>query len=125
MVPKVLLFHLWLTSWFNNNILVILLVLKSHDGSVSVFPDPFQRIQQKLTARVPILTGVNQDDGTVFTLGQTSLPAFLSESFGSLVTPDEVRALYPGESDTQIIPTVLRDFVFLWYVLILLPLAKR
>jgi len=78
----------------------------------TVFADPIQRIQQKKTARVAILEGAMQDDGTLFTLGETSLPAFLSSTLGPFVTLDQVRAVYPGLNDTQIIQTTLRDLVF-------------
>jgi hypothetical protein len=80
-----------------------------------MFTNPFQRIKEKKTARVPILNGANQDDGTLFTVGQTSLPSFLTGMFGSLVSVDQVRTAYPALNDTEIIPAVFRDFVFLWY----------
>ncbi|KAF8513089.1 Carboxylesterase [Gautieria morchelliformis] len=77
--------------------------------NVTLFTNPFQRIQQNMTARIPILIGANQDDGTVFTVGETSLSALL---LGTGVSADQVRAIYPGLNDTQIIPTVFRDLVF-------------
>ncbi|KAF8584336.1 alpha/beta-hydrolase [Ramaria rubella] len=81
--------------------------------NVTVFANPIQRIRQKKTARIPILSGANQDDGTVFTVGETSLTGFLDALTGGLVTVDEVRAAYPGLNDTQIIPAVFRDKAFL------------
>jgi len=78
----------------------------------TVFSNPIERIQQKQTAHVSILAGAMQDDGSLFTLGETSLPVFLNSTVGSFVTVDEVRAVYPGLNDTQIIPRVSRDLVF-------------
>jgi len=80
--------------------------------NVTVFTDPIQRIQQKLTARIPILIGAMENDGTLFTVGETSLPEFLDSILGPLVSADEVRAVYPGLNDTEIIPTVFRDLIF-------------
>lgn len=54
-----------------------------------------------------------QDDGTLFTIGQTNLTEYLAENFGTLVSADQVRPLYPGLTDPQIIAGVDRDFVFL------------
>lgn len=83
--------------------------------SATAFPDPYQRIKANQTARVPILIGANQDDGTLFVVGITDLTTFLQETVGSLVDADEVRAVYPGFTDLEIIPLVFRDVVFLWY----------
>ncbi|KAF8577513.1 alpha/beta-hydrolase [Ramaria rubella] len=80
--------------------------------NVTVFTDPIQRILLKQTARVPILNGADQDDGTLFTLGETSLPEFINTTFGSLISANEVRAVYPGQNDTEIIPLAFRDLVF-------------
>ena len=90
-------------------------VSERNDISVTVFTDPIQRIKEKKTAPVPILNGANQDDGSLFTVGVTSLANFLTETFGSLVSVDQVRAAYPSLNDTEIIPTVFRDFHFVWY----------
>lgn len=81
--------------------------------NVTVFPDPYQRIKANKTARVPILIGANQDDGTLFVVGVTNLTTFLQGLLGSLVDTDEVRAVYPGFTDLEIIPLVFRDVVFL------------
>ncbi|GJJ10880.1 hypothetical protein Clacol_005108 [Clathrus columnatus] len=81
--------------------------------NVTVFPDPYQRIKANKTARVPILIGANQDDGTLFVVGDTDLATFLQGLLGSLVTVDQVRAVYPGFTDLEIIPLVFRDVVFL------------
>ncbi|KAF8528405.1 Alpha/Beta hydrolase protein [Hysterangium stoloniferum] len=71
-----------------------------------------QRIIAKQTARVPIVIGVNQDDGTLFTVGDTDLPTFLEGTIGLPVTADQVRAAYSGLNDSTIIPLVFRDVVF-------------
>ncbi|KAF8576342.1 alpha/beta-hydrolase [Ramaria rubella] len=80
--------------------------------NLTAFADPIQRIQNKQTARVPIMIGANQNDGSVFTVGETDLAEFLSAEVGTAVTPDEVRAVYPGLDDAEIIPTAFRDVVF-------------
>jgi carboxylesterase type B len=87
-------------------------------GSITAFDDPLQRIRTGQTARVPILLGSMEDDGSVFTYNLSNISTYL-ERFGSLassVTPDEVRALYPGLTDTQVIADAERDIVFRWYV---------
>jgi carboxylesterase 2 len=85
-----------------------------------VFDDPLQRIRTGQIARVPILLGNMEDDGTVFTYGATeSLATFLASQFGSLlssVPPDDVRALYPGSSDAQVMADTFRDIIFRWCV---------
>ena len=85
-------------------------------GSVTMFDDPLERIRSRQTARVPILLGNLQDDGTSFTYNVSDLSKFLEHQFGSLVTPDEVRALYPGLSDPQVIAGTFRDIHFRWCV---------
>jgi hypothetical protein len=58
-----------------------------------------------------------QNDGTLFTVGETNLTAFLDASgVGSLVSADLVRSLYPGQNDTDVIADADRDIVFLWFV---------
>ena len=88
-------------------------------GSVTFFDDPLQRIRTGQIARVPILLGNMEDDGTLFTYNTTeSISTFLSQ-FGSLVgsvPPDTVRALYPGLSDPQVIAGAERDILFRWCV---------
>ena len=90
-------------------------------GSIIAFDDPLQRIRTGQIARVPILLGSMEDDGSAFTYNtSSSLSAFLAYQFGSLagsITPDEVRALYPGLSDPQIIAGIVRDVIFRWCVL--------
>jgi hypothetical protein len=88
-------------------------------GSVTYFDDPLQRIRTGQIARVPILLGNMEDDGTAFTYNMSDLSAYLAGQFGSLagsLTPDMVRALYPGLSDAQVIAGTERDFLFHWYV---------
>ncbi|KAI0275867.1 Alpha/Beta hydrolase protein [Russula aff. rugulosa BPL654] len=82
--------------------------------NITAFDDPLQRIRTGQTARVPILLGSMEDDGSVFTYNLSDISIYL-ERFGSLassVTPDEVRALYPGLTDTQVIADAERDIVF-------------
>jgi hypothetical protein len=89
-------------------------------GSVTSFDDPLQRIRTGQIARVPILLGSMEDDGTLFTYGTTeSISTYLAGQLGSRarsVTPDEVRALYPGLSDPQVIADTERDILFRWCV---------
>ena len=82
--------------------------------SITVFANPYQRILLNQTARVPIIIGSNQDDGTLFQVGQTDLGGVLNSTFGSLVSVGQVRALYPGQTDTEIISNVIRETLFLW-----------
>ena len=89
-------------------------------GSVIAFDDPLQRIRTGQIARVPILLGNMEDDGTALTYNTSeTLSTFLTDRFGSLagsVPPDKLRALYPGLSDPQIIAGMERDIVFRWCV---------
>ena len=86
-------------------------------GSVTVFDDPLQRIRMGQIARVPILLGNMEDDGTTLTYNTTkSLSTFLADQFAGSVPADKVRALYPGLSDPQVIAGVERDIVFRWCV---------
>lgn len=58
-----------------------------------------------------------QDDGTLFTVGETNLTAFLEAQgtqVGELVSADLARSLYPGQDDTTVIADVFRDLTFLW-----------
>jgi hypothetical protein len=60
-----------------------------------------------------------EGDGTVFTYNTSeSISAFLAQ-FGSVagsIPPDNVRALYPGLSDPQVLAGAERDIVFRWCV---------
>ena len=89
-------------------------------GSVTVFDDPLQRIRTGQIARVPILIGSTQDDGTSLTYNTTeSISTFLADQFGSLagsVPADKVRALYPGLSDAQVIAGSQGDILSRWCV---------
>ena len=90
-------------------------------GSVTFFDDPLERIRKGQFARVPILLGNTEDDGTVFTyIMSENLSTFPVDKFGSLagsVPPDKIRALYPGLSDPQIIASTVRDILFRWCLL--------
>ncbi len=89
-------------------------------GSVTDLDDPLQRIRTGQTARVPILLGGMEDDGTIFVYGSPESPtALLASRFGSLassITPDKIQALYPGLNDSQALAAVDRDVVFRWCV---------
>ncbi|KAJ7072967.1 Alpha/Beta hydrolase protein [Mycena amicta] len=80
--------------------------------NVTVFANPLQRIRTGRSASVPLIIGNMQDDGTLFTIGLTNLTSYLAGFFGTLVTVDQVRPLYPGLNDSQIIPEVQKDFVY-------------
>ncbi|KAH9971638.1 Alpha/Beta hydrolase protein [Russula compacta] len=77
------------------------------------FDDPLERIRTGQSAQVPILLGSMQDDGIVFALPEPqNLSVFVAEQFGSSVTPDVVRGLYPGLNDSEVISAVERDTLF-------------
>ncbi|KIK55752.1 hypothetical protein GYMLUDRAFT_175100, partial [Collybiopsis luxurians FD-317 M1] len=80
----------------------------------TTFGDNLERIRAGNTARVPVLAGNTQNDGTLFTVGENNLTAFLdSMGVGAIVSADVVRALYPEENDTDVIADSFRDFFFL------------
>ncbi|KIJ56381.1 hypothetical protein M422DRAFT_239602 [Sphaerobolus stellatus SS14] len=81
--------------------------------NITAFAHPLQRIANHQTATVPIIIGNNNNDGTLFALGITDLPAFLNSTFGPGVTAAQVRALYPGQNDTDVVADVLRETSFL------------
>jgi len=58
-----------------------------------------------------------QNDGTLFTVGDTNLTAFLEASgftgIDANITAAVVRSLYPGQNDTDVIADTFRDVVFL------------
>ncbi|KAI0275868.1 Alpha/Beta hydrolase protein [Russula aff. rugulosa BPL654] len=84
--------------------------------NVIAFDDPLQRIRTGQIARVPILLGNMQDDGTTLTYNTSeSLSTFLTTdryaSVASSVPPDKVRGLYPGLADPQVIAATERDIL--------------
>ncbi|KAJ6511996.1 Carboxylesterase [Mycena vitilis] len=82
--------------------------------NVTVFTDPLQRIRTGQTAGVPFIIGHTQDDGSLFAFNQSDLATYLAANFGTLVTADQVRALYAsGLSDNAVIAEVVKDFLFL------------
>lgn len=81
--------------------------------SITWFANTDERIQQRKTAQVPILMGTNQDDGTLFAVGQSSLEGLI-QGLRLTVTVEKIRALYPGLSDLEIIPLAIRDFSLIW-----------
>ena len=87
-------------------------------GSITAFDDPLQRIRTGQTARVPLLLGNLENDGSVLTFNLSDLSAFLAR-FGphiGSIPLDEVRALYPGLNDSQVIAGAERDILFRWCV---------
>lgn len=85
------------------------------------FDDPLESIRTNKTARTPILIGSVQDDGSLFAVGLTNLTEFLASELSpsislDTISPDTIRALYPGQNDSQVISSSIRDFVFRWCV---------
>ncbi|KAJ7034410.1 Carboxylesterase family-domain-containing protein [Mycena alexandri] len=84
-------------------------------NSVTVFTNPLERLRASATAKVPIVLGNMENDGSAFTVGLTNLTAFLEgEIPGTPISPDLVRSLYPGENDSSIISDADRDLGFRW-----------
>lgn len=84
-----------------------------------IFDDQLQRIRSGQFARVPILLGNLEDDGSVFSFNESDLSAFIAGQFGlstGFIAPTLVRALYPGLADPQVIAAAVRDMVFRWCV---------
>ncbi|KAJ7031881.1 cholinesterase [Mycena alexandri] len=81
--------------------------------NVTVFTNPLERLRASATAKVPIVLGNMENDGSAFTVGLTNLTAFLEgEIPGIPISPDLVRSLYPGENDSSIISDADRDLGF-------------
>ncbi|KAK7459609.1 hypothetical protein VKT23_009589 [Stygiomarasmius scandens] len=85
------------------------------------FPRPFSRVHANITARVPMLIGVLEDDGRFFTITEANITTFLRSSLsisGELVAnwqedeEDMVRSLYPGLSDAEVMSKAFRDVAF-------------
>jgi hypothetical protein len=92
-------------------------------GSVTFFDDPLQSIRTGQIARVPILLGSMENDGTVFTSVFPNVSAFYANQFASLgasFRPPNLATLYPGLTGTQPVSAVIRDVWFLWCALRLL-----
>jgi carboxylesterase type B len=91
--------------------------------SVTMFDNPLQRIRTGQIARVPILLGNLEDDGTVFALAAQNLSATIAlltgPSGAAPLSPNVVRGLYPGLSDPQVIAAMWRDIGFRWCVIYL------
>jgi hypothetical protein len=93
-------------------------------GSVTFFDDPLQRIRTGQIARVPILLGSLEGDGTVFSLpifgASQNLSIFLIQTLGplqGLPLPMVVQSFYPSLDNTQLLAAVARDIIFSWCVL--------
>ena len=89
--------------------------------SVTVPDDPLQRIRTGQIARVPLLLGSMEDDGTVFALvaplNLSTTIAFLTGPTGAAsLSPTTVRGLYPGLNDSQINAAMWGDIRFRWCV---------
>ncbi|KAJ7103832.1 Carboxylesterase [Mycena epipterygia] len=79
--------------------------------NVTVFTDPLERIRANTTAKVPLVIGNMENDGSSFAFGLTNLTAFLEQELpGNIVSPAFLRALYPGQNDSLVISDSLRDF---------------
>ena len=103
----------------------VILMLRLSSASATGFDDPLERIRTGQSAQVPILLGSMQDDGIVFALPEPqNLSVFVAETFGSSVTPDVVRGLYPGLNDSEVISAVERDTLFRWCVYCLLRVKR-
>jgi len=88
--------------------------------SVTFFDDPLQSIRTGQIARVPILLGNMEDDGTVFASFFPNVSAFYANQFGPLgasFRPPNLTTLYPGLIGTQLGSAVIRDVWFLWCAL--------
>ncbi|KAJ7671356.1 Alpha/Beta hydrolase protein [Mycena polygramma] len=84
--------------------------------NATMFADPLQRIRDVKTSRAPFIIGNTQDDGTIFAfaLNVTDLAPSLASFFGTFITADQVRALYPsGLSDNAVFAEAVKDFQFL------------
>ncbi|KAJ7255364.1 Alpha/Beta hydrolase protein [Mycena rebaudengoi] len=81
---------------------------------VTLFSDPLLRIRNGQTSKVPFMIGHTDQDGSLFAIGQNNLATYLTNTFGTLVTARQVRALYAsGLSDNLVISEVIKDFLFL------------
>jgi hypothetical protein len=83
-------------------------------SSITVFANPLQRIMDNQVARVPILQGSTQNDGSMFAEGKTDVAASVNGLFHGAITPAVLAPLYPGLSGFQEISMIFRDFIFLW-----------
>ncbi|KAJ6556578.1 Alpha/Beta hydrolase protein [Mycena vulgaris] len=77
----------------------------------TVFTNPLERLRAGDSAKVPIVLGNMENDGSVSAIGMTNLTAFLGGEF-SAISPDLLRSLYPGENDTLVISDSSRDLGF-------------
>ncbi|KAJ6528734.1 Carboxylesterase [Mycena vulgaris] len=78
--------------------------------NVTVFSNPLERLQAGNIAKVPIVLGNLEDDGSLFAVGMTNLTAFIEGMFpGMGISPDFLRSLYPGRNDTLVISDSFRD----------------
>ncbi|KAF5358876.1 hypothetical protein D9757_012298 [Collybiopsis confluens] len=78
--------------------------------NTTTFADNLERIRAGNIAQVALLAGSTQNDGTLFTIGESNLTQFI-QRFNT--SADFVRGLYPGENDTDVIADAFRDEIFL------------
>lgn len=88
--------------------------------SYTIFTDSLQRIQRGQFAKTPILIGDLEGDGTIWALFYDSirevLESYLGPEFAATVTDDQVRALYPGQNDSEVMSSFIRDDHYRWCV---------
>ncbi|KAF9074673.1 Alpha/Beta hydrolase protein [Rhodocollybia butyracea] len=73
--------------------------------NITTFADNLERIRSGNAARVPLLAGSMQDDGTLFTVGETNLTAFLISEAVTLISAEA--------NETSVIADSFRDLSFL------------
>ncbi|KAJ7752940.1 Alpha/Beta hydrolase protein [Mycena metata] len=76
-------------------------------------PNPLVRVRAGNIAKVPLIVGNTENDGSVFTMGSTNITAFLDAILpGNTISPAFLRSLYPDQNDSVVIADADRDFVF-------------
>ena len=77
---------------------------------------PIQARQSGNFAKVPLMTGTVEDEGSVNLFGSDNLTEFLQQDFGAVPgLVDEIIAAYPrgaGESDNGLVSTIFTDWFF-------------
>ncbi|KAG7086243.1 hypothetical protein E1B28_002213 [Marasmius oreades] len=77
------------------------------------FGDPLGRILAHKTTRTPLMIGNTQNDASLFVLGLTNLTEFLQSTLpGVPISADQIRGLYPGRNDVQVIGAFSTDLTF-------------
>ncbi|KAF8201290.1 Carboxylesterase [Mycena galopus ATCC 62051] len=80
--------------------------------NITVFTDSLEQIRSNATARVPILIGALENDGSYVAVNLTNLTSFLEGVLpgASPQLAQIVRSLYPSLDDNIVIADVVRDF---------------